>query len=363
MMVFFSFAITLNANPLVDKLSALAEQIDYGEISTGPEVSEMFYDIINDNKADIHNPDDIGRYPIHIFMEWYAYLMNEYNLGKENEDTKSVNKVFLTIQLLQENGPDINFSNYNSFLPSPLTVLIFSSQSDLNPDILLALDDYGADWSKPSPDPELWYEMGYGAPDDEYKKMVTPVEMILGSDDESYMDNLKELDIKFDEVPEGHVLSPMAYALEKGANGNGKYADVFKKIVDQGGDLNHRVYDGKTSLFELADEELGEYMIDKGMDTEQRCKICNNETLLHRMAWNGNMENARLLIENGANINSKDKDGATPLMWALDYGQVAVAQLLLESGADISIKDKEGNTAQDYGKKLIKKNPELKKYF
>lgn len=51
----------------------------------------------------------------------------------------------------------------------------------------------------------------------------------------------------------------------------------------------------------------------------------------------------KLLLDNGANIDLCDAQGASPLMWAVDCGQTAAAQLLLERGADPSICDTHGD--------------------
>lgn len=46
-----------------------------------------------------------------------------------------------------------------------------------------------------------------------------------------------------------------------------------------------------------------------------------------------------LLLEEGANPNSKDDDGKTPLLWATQNRHAKVVMLLLEDGADPSLKD------------------------
>jgi ankyrin repeat protein len=42
----------------------------------------------------------------------------------------------------------------------------------------------------------------------------------------------------------------------------------------------------------------------------------------------------KLLVKNGANLESKDGSGETPLSWAVGNGHKAVARLLVEKGAD-----------------------------
>ena len=41
----------------------------------------------------------------------------------------------------------------------------------------------------------------------------------------------------------------------------------------------------------------------------------------------------KLLLEKGANINIKDKNGYTPLMWACKYNHTEIIELLLDKGA------------------------------
>jgi len=58
----------------------------------------------------------------------------------------------------------------------------------------------------------------------------------------------------------------------------------------------------------------------------------DGRTALHLAASNGNIENARLLLENGAAVNASDAYGATPLQDAFRFGHKATAKLLVEHG-------------------------------
>jgi ankyrin repeat protein len=51
------------------------------------------------------------------------------------------------------------------------------------------------------------------------------------------------------------------------------------------------------------------------------------------------------LLNRGANVNAKDKDGKTPLMLAAVQDHDLIVRSLLENDADVNVKDKDGNTA------------------
>jgi hypothetical protein len=51
-------------------------------------------------------------------------------------------------------------------------------------------------------------------------------------------------------------------------------------------------------------------------------------------AAKGNEAVARLLLDYGADIDSKDKDGGTALHWAATYGHEAMERLLLKKGVN-----------------------------
>jgi ankyrin repeat protein len=68
-----------------------------------------------------------------------------------------------------------------------------------------------------------------------------------------------------------------------------------------------------------------------------------DRTPLHTVAWEGLEEVVKTLVERGAEVNALDKLGRTPLFYALDK-YLDTAKRLLEAGADPNVADKEGNT-------------------
>lgn len=56
---------------------------------------------------------------------------------------------------------------------------------------------------------------------------------------------------------------------------------------------------------------------------------------------------ARLLIDNGANVNAKTTHGHTPLMYMIKHGHLDIAYLLIESGVDINAKSVDFETAME----------------
>jgi ankyrin repeat protein len=59
---------------------------------------------------------------------------------------------------------------------------------------------------------------------------------------------------------------------------------------------------------------------------------------------NGNLEVAQLLLEHGADPNSRSRSGCNSLYMALEKGHLDLLQLLLKHGADADAQDVDGNT-------------------
>lgn len=74
-------------------------------------------------------------------------------------------------------------------------------------------------------------------------------------------------------------------------------------------------------------------------------KNIGGATALHIATRNGNIEIAKILIENGANVNATDNEGWTPLMRATMSGNPGLVEMLLNHGADAIKTNSIGETA------------------
>ena len=79
-------------------------------------------------------------------------------------------------------------------------------------------------------------------------------------------------------------------------------------------------------------------LLDRGADPNT--KGTNDRSLLHTAALRGNLEVAALLIDRGADVNARDAVGSTPLHWAL-WGDRSgeMVSLLVDGGADVMATD------------------------
>ena len=78
---------------------------------------------------------------------------------------------------------------------------------------------------------------------------------------------------------------------------------------------------------------------------------------IQRAAEKDNLPRVKKLIEEGANVNARNFDWWTALMYASEYGYTDIAKLLLEAGADVNARTKLGETALKSTSK--KKYPEI----
>lgn len=65
---------------------------------------------------------------------------------------------------------------------------------------------------------------------------------------------------------------------------------------------------------------------------------------LHYAVYGGHVDTARLLLQHGANVNSRDGRGLTPLHRAARCGPAELIDLLVDQGADLEAKDDRGYT-------------------
>jgi len=64
------------------------------------------------------------------------------------------------------------------------------------------------------------------------------------------------------------------------------------------------------------------------------------------VCFKGHYDIAKLLIDAGADVNAKNYNESTALIYAATFGQKEIISLLVASGADITIKDSSGYTAE-----------------
>jgi len=69
-----------------------------------------------------------------------------------------------------------------------------------------------------------------------------------------------------------------------------------------------------------------------------------NYSALHRAASSGFLECAHVLLDNRAEIHSKDEDGATPLHLAVLNSDIAMVEKLMEFHAGVNVRDNDGTT-------------------
>jgi len=70
-------------------------------------------------------------------------------------------------------------------------------------------------------------------------------------------------------------------------------------------------------------------------DEKQQDRVIMPTKSLHVAAAIGDVNQVKLLISSGADVNAQDRDGTTPLHLSAINGHRNVAELLLDSGADI----------------------------
>ena len=84
-------------------------------------------------------------------------------------------------------------------------------------------------------------------------------------------------------------------------------------------------------------------LINAGADVN--AKDNDDETALMWAAESGHAEAVKILINTGANVNAKNNDGYTALMLAAINGNAETIKILLNAGADVNAKNNNGGTA------------------
>jgi serine/threonine protein kinase/ankyrin repeat protein/formylglycine-generating enzyme required for sulfatase activity len=138
------------------------------------------------------------------------------------------------------------------------------------------------------------------------------------------------------DVNAGQITTPLAGAVQVGN------VEMIRLLINKGAAVN----DEKNPAIHWAGTpEVAKVLLDAGADVKSRNR--NGETALHRPLgpWHGpDAATLKLLVEAGADVNAKSNSGSTPLHAAVQQAKPEVAKLLVAAGADVDAKDKQGNT-------------------
>jgi hypothetical protein len=117
--------------------------------------------------------------------------------------------------------------------------------------------------------------------------------------------------------------------------------------------LIEAAYQGRTGVVEA--------LIERGANVDARAK--DGRTALAWAVYEGRGDVSRvveLLVEGGADLEARDRNGATPLMLAAYSGTRRAVEALLSAGADVTARDNGGGTVMDCVEGTWSENQEIK---
>ncbi|CAK9297911.1 unnamed protein product [Gordionus sp. m RMFG-2023] len=118
--------------------------------------------------------------------------------------------------------------------------------------------------------------------------------------------------------------------------------EVVSLFLEYKANIEHRAKTGLTPLMEAASGgfvEVGRVLIEKGADVNAAPVPSSRDTALTIAADKGHIKFVELLVQNGAQIEVKNKKGNSPLWLAANGGHLDVVQYLVQKGADIDTHD------------------------
>ncbi|KAF5899556.1 fibronectin type 3 and ankyrin repeat domains protein 1, partial [Clarias magur] len=115
------------------------------------------------------------------------------------------------------------------------------------------------------------------------------------------------------------------------------HLDIVKHLRVFGATWQSQDMNGCTALHWAVDGAhvpVIDFLIEDGCEVDAHDTVSEWTPLMRVSAISGNADVASLLIQAGADVNTRDKDGKTPLMVAVLNNHEELVKLLLDSGAD-----------------------------
>ena len=130
-----------------------------------------------------------------------------------------------------------------------------------------------------------------------------------------------------------------------------KFRKKVKMALDEGIDINSKIYRGRT-LLHYAVKYNSKGIIRILVQLGANPNICDDDfnTPLHYGISKNNYVAVKELIKRGADVNIPGEFDQSPLHSAVLTGNLDIIKLLLENGADLSQVDERNLTAIDYAK-------------
>jgi ankyrin repeat protein len=118
---------------------------------------------------------------------------------------------------------------------------------------------------------------------------------------------------------------------------------MVELLISKGADVNAEDNDGYTPLYWAAMQDS------KGLVELLTAKGATPVSTIHLAASAGDLAKVKSFIEEGTDVNAKDKFGRTPLYRVLRVDTNDLAEFLIAKGADVNAKDNEGVTPLHLG--------------
>ncbi|KAK0619041.1 ankyrin repeat-containing domain protein, partial [Immersiella caudata] len=122
---------------------------------------------------------------------------------------------------------------------------------------------------------------------------------------------------------------------------------IVELLLVNGWDVNWQKSDGWTAL-RCAAQHGNELMTKLLLKHNAKVDLCDRWSRRTPLRWAvlyGHTRIVQILVEYGADINSRCKDGETPLMQAVKREDASVVWFLVDKRADMNVQNKDGATA------------------